>query len=139
MTKEYYKTKNGQFSQWLEKLNNLDYRKRTRTFFRELRSRLRNTENFGPIIDSSGNLSRNWTECLQNWANFYASLYKEKVPNPFSPPYRKNPILDCEFSMEELILAVNTLKDYKAPGADNILNDDLTILLQIPKQKFAKK
>ena len=28
-----------------------------------------------------------------------------------------------------MILAINTLKDHKAPGEDNILNNDLTILL----------
>ena len=107
----------------------MDYSRRIRTFFGELRRRQRETENFGPIIDSTGILSQNWTKCLENWANFYTSLYKEKVPTSFNPPYRNNPILDAEFSIEEVILAINTLKDHKAPGEDNILNNDLTILL----------
>ena len=130
MSKEYYRAKNQQFSRWLGKLNTLDYSRRARTFFRELGRKQCDSENFGPISDGSGNLSLNWTECLENWASFYASLYKRKATSKFDPPYRKNPDMDSEFSIEELILAVNTLKDYKAPGEDNILNDDFTILLR---------
>ena len=103
MKNEYYRAKNERFSQWLENLNKLDYRRRTRSFFKELRRNQRGTENFGPIKDSSGILSKNWTDSLENWATFYASLYCGN-PSPSSvPPYKKNQCLDDDFSIEELV------------------------------------
>ena len=139
MKKEYYRAKNERFSQWLGKLNTLDYTRRTRTFFRELSRKQRDTENFGPIKDSSGVLSKNLTECLETWATFYASLYRGTVSNSFNPPHRHNSTLDREFSYADVVMAVNTLKDHKAPGTDNILSDDFTILLCVdPEDDYSK-
>ena len=66
MRNEYYRIKNVRFSEWLGKLNKLDYKRRTRTFFRELMVNQKDIENFGPIKNSSGRLSKNWSESLDN-------------------------------------------------------------------------
>ena len=42
-----------------------------------------------------------------------------------------DPVLDRPFSFEEIILAVATLSEHKAPGADYILSNDLSILLHV--------
>ena len=129
--REYYKEKNERFSKWLEFLSKLHYKRRTRTFFMELRKTQNGTENFSPIKNSLGKLSTNWTESLENWASFYASLYSDTAPSsPLNPPYKKNDSLDEDFSIEELISAVDTLKEHKAPGTDNILGEDFLILLR---------
>ena len=130
MRVEYYRVKNGQFSKWLGKLSKLDYKRRTRTFFRELRKKQKETEHFGPIKDSSGKLSKSWTESLDNWATFYELLYKGKKPSSLVHSYKKNESLDDDFSTTDLVLAVDKLKDYRAPGTDNILGEDFTVLLR---------
>ena len=90
MKEEYYRTKHEQFSKWIEKLSKLDYKRHTRTFFRELRKKQKVNENFGPIKDSSGKLSKSWSESLENWATFYAALYSDNKPSSFfvsGPPH----------------------------------------------------
>ena len=37
--------------------------------------------------------------------------------------------LNSEFKVDEVVHAINTFKDYRAPGEDMIINRDLTILL----------
>ena len=41
-----------------------------------------------------------------------------------------DPILDCEFSNAEFLDCIYDLKTKKAPGFDNITNEDITSLLQ---------
>ena len=101
MKREYYRAKTEQFSRWLANLNTLDFQRRTRTFFRDLRKRQRSSENYGPIKDSSGKLSQSWFESLETWATFYTSLYKIKGPNSFDPPPKENCTLYKAFSLED--------------------------------------
>ena len=51
-----------------------------------------------------------------------------------------DPILDKTFSYEELVLSVASLTENKAPGADYILSNDLTILLHVDESdhRFAE-
>ena len=103
----------------------------------ELRRTQNGTENFSPIKNNKGKLSQNWTESLENWASFYASLYSATAPSsPLDQPYKKNNSLDEDFSIEELVSAADSLKDYKAPGTDNILGEDFSILLHVEYEEI---
>ena len=62
-------------------MNDLDFKKRTRTFFKELHRKFRVAELAGPIKNSSESLSRNLPETLKNWSDFYSKLYAD-IPSP---------------------------------------------------------
>ena len=46
------------FNKWLDKMNDLDFHKRTRSFFFELHRKHKTVELVGPIQNNSGILSR---------------------------------------------------------------------------------
>ena len=123
------------FAKWLSKLNKLNHQQATRSFFSELRTRNRNPEAFGPIENNQGLLSKSWPECLKNWRDFYSELYKGGQYSDFDfrgfPTFRKiSPMhlksLNKEISIIEVATATYTFKNFCYPGADNILNRDLT-------------
>ena len=130
------------FVKWLSKLDKLTYQRATRSFFSELRSRNHKSDEFGPIENSKGVISKSLPECLKNWVDFFRTLYTE-VPQNSSPVL--NPLeylkptpenlssLNKDITINELVLAINTLKDFSSPGEDKILNRDLTVLL-VPVQ-----
>ena len=60
---------------WLEKLNKMDYNRRSRAFFAHLKSKVGEPENFGAVFDKSGVLSTTLEGSLENWAAFYEELY----------------------------------------------------------------
>ena len=100
----------------------------TRMFFAALRNKAKSPEQFGPIRGISGTLSTSLSQCLENWASYYKNWDRAK-PGTFDYPHVENPDLDKPFTYVELVLAVNKLRDNKAPGEDLIATDDLTILL----------
>ena len=60
-----------------------------------------------------------------------------KICHPLSASDTCN--LNRDISWDELILAVNTIRDYSSPGADQILNRDLTVLLNEDENGKADK
>ena len=74
-------------------------------------------------------MSASWSECLNNWASFYESLYSGETVRNFQPIPIENSELDDPFTFSELVFSVNELKDNKAPGEDLIMTDDFTVLL----------
>ena len=132
------------FSQWLAKLNKLNYQQATRSFFSELKKRNKNPEVFGPIENSKGQLSKSLPECLKNWCDFYSELYKGNTGhaefdfNGFPNFQQMTPaslkVLNEEISISEVASATYTFKNYCSPGADMILNRDLTCLF-IPDEE----
>ena len=117
----------------------MDISRETRSFNAELNSKSLIPEQIRPIRDRNGKLSTCLAECLKNWHDFYKNLYQKpkklfKLDITFLQrcrPLKKQQIreINREISWRELVLAVNTLGDYSSPGADNILNRDLTVLL----------
>ena len=78
---------------------------------------------------------RSWPECLKNWSDFYSNLYGgRKYPDFDStgfPKFKKISqtklkSLNDEISISEVAEATYTFKNFCSPGADNILNRDLT-------------
>ena len=65
------------FNRWIAKLNDLDFQKRTSTFFHELHLMYKAVELVGPIKNRFGILSRNLSETLENWTSFYSDLYTD--------------------------------------------------------------
>ena len=145
LEKELYTqwTENQQrkFSKWLGKLNTLDYYKATRTFFAELKSKNTNSENFGPIVDKKGKLSTSRKQCMENWREYYAELYRGsdtdlKEHTSEADKLTKTTLdraqadmLDKEITMEEIVDAIFTLKTDTAAGRDSILSKDLLELM----------
>ena len=127
------------FYQWLAKLDKLSYHQATRSFFSELKNMTRNPEVFGPIENSEGCISKSLYECLKNWSDFYSQLYQEHPKTlEFSPSCYPNfkaitsedlNELNRPICLAEILLAINTFKNYCSPGADMILNRDFTSLL----------
>ena len=127
------------FKRWLSKLNKLGYTRATRSFYAELKSKSIIPEQIRPIRNKRGVLSPSLLDCLKNWRDFYKNLYKKpekllKLDTTFLRKIRSITMQDInhinrDISWQEVVLAVDTLGDYSSPGADNILNRDLTILL----------
>ena len=136
------------FKAWLSKLNKLGYHRATRSFYAELNSRSNTPDKIRPIRNKLGILSTSLAECLKNWRE-YKALYRrpkktfklgesfDKICHPLSASDTSN--LNRDISWNELILAVNTLGDYSSPGADQILNRDLTVLLHEDENGKADK
>ena len=125
---QYKHEKDGRFSTWLRKLNDLDFQNRTRAFFTEIRSRQKLREEPVPILDTNGTLSDNLKETLDNWSEYYKNLYSgESLPiEPTSfPTPGEHEYLDKELSHIEFVDVIYSLKNYKSPGYDQILNEDI--------------
>ena len=109
-------------------MNTLDYQKRTRIFFRKLRKKFKQTEFVGSIRDRFGTLSNNSNDIPRNWSDFYRNLYfSENTAIEFPTP-DEDPLLDCDLSHSEFLDVTYSLKHYKAPGYDYILNGDIISL-----------
>ena len=109
-------------------MNGLDFKKRTRTFFRELHRKFRVDELAGPILSSAGALSRNLTETLKNWSDF-SSLYADTPISLVTFTSDDNPALDHDLTHSEFLNSVYMLKSHKAPGADHNISEDMTSLV----------
>ena len=130
--------KQKSFTKWLAKLNKLNYQRATRSFFSELKNRHKRPEIFGPIENSAGKISRSLVECLKNWSDFYSDLYKEAdnsmlldfstLPQLKKIDQQQLNDLNKDISLEEVVHAAYTFKNYSSPGEDMILNRDLTCL-----------
>ena len=115
---------------WLEKLNEMDYNKRSRALFAHLKSKVCEPENFGAVFDKNGVLSTTLKGSLENWASFYEELYSgHKIPK-FSAAYCDDLELDKPFTLIEFTNAVKSLTNNKTPGIDHIRNEDLGLLAQ---------
>ena len=93
------------YKDWLNRLENLDYSKRTRLLFSELRSKNCVLETFNAIRNSKGSLSESHSECLSYWASYCEKLYcgHDLKPNRFLPVENKD--LDYPTSFVEFKLA----------------------------------
>ena len=110
-------------------MNELDFHKRTRAFFSELRKKYRTVELSGPIQNSFGILSRNLHETLKNWTEFYAELYTNIEVESNCQTRDEDPLLDKEFTHSEFLDSIYALKHHKAPGFDHITSEDIIYLL----------
>ena len=120
---------NNKFKRWLNKMNELDFQKRTRSFLSKLRKKYRTDEQSGPIINKFGILSRNLPETLKNWSDFYSELYADVESRRNYQTPDSDPSLDGEFTNAEFLDCLYALKRKKSPGFDNITNEDITSLL----------
>ena len=91
---QYTLEKRLAFNKWLTRMNELDFQKRTRVFFTELRRKYKCTEMLGPILYSSGIVSRSLSETLKNWSDFYAQLYQDVEPKGIYQTPDEDPVLD---------------------------------------------
>ena len=133
------------YAEWVCKLNKLDYQKSTRSFYAELSSKNKAFEYQGPIMDTSGDLSTTLQGCLENWATYYSKLYKNtnNLQSCDVSTIQSNPTLSLkntahlndDITLQEIIHAINSLKDYSSPGDDMILSRDFTILLHMEQGK----
>ena len=118
-----------EFADWLEKMNTLDFCKRTRTFFNELRKRHKIRQKAGPIINSLGVLSKIFNETLENWTEYYKNLYFcESNTAVFTTSDEVAP-LDSNLTYSEFLDEIYSLKNGKSPGYDGITNEDITSLI----------
>ena len=138
------KERQKNFTQWLAKMDKLNYQQATRSFFSELKNMTKNPEVFGPIENNDGCISKSLPECLKNWSDFYTQLYQAppkslRFYSSDLPQFQEVSGADLNdlnkpISISELILAINTFKNYCSPGPDMILNRDFTSLL-VPVEK----
>ena len=106
----FTKQRNMRYYTWLKNLENLDYSKRTRLLFSELRAKNRGMESFNAIRNSEGTLSESHSECLNYWASYCEKLYcgHGLKPTRFLPVENKE--LDYPISFVEFKLAVKSQK-----------------------------
>ena len=71
----FTKQRNMRYYTWLKNLENLDYPKRTRLLFSELRAKNRGMETFNAIRNSVGSLSESREECLLYRSQYCKNLY----------------------------------------------------------------
>ena len=128
------------FIRWLSKLNTLDYYKATRKFYAELKSKNRDVEQFGPIVDKKGEISTSRKQCMENWRKFYADLHSGQdggVKGSTPVKDKKSPnmdqvqaeMLNKQITMEEIVSAIFKLKPNTAAGRDSILSRDFIELI----------
>lgn len=120
--------KYARFEKWVDRMDSLDFNKRTRLFYSSLRKKQRIPEMVGPIQNKLGTLSTNLQETLNNWTEFYRELYSTKYTRSFFPTPNEDSILDGDFSFQEFLDILFVLKNYKAPGFDHITNEDMTFI-----------
>ena len=132
LVEQYRSDESNHFHLWLTKLNSLDYAGSTKEFYARLRWKYNicAAPEPGPIQDGSGKLSRSWSQCLANWSEFYSKMYNSPSTYQLQSDGLDDPILDRPFTFENLVLAVTSLAEHKAPGADCIRSNDLTLLLR---------
>ena len=126
---QYKHEKDSKFSTWIRKMNDLDFQNRTRVFFSEIRSRQKLDEQPVPIRNLDGKLSDSLEETLKNWTEYYKNLYSIKGNTGrfrLFPIPNENEYLDKELSLVEFVDVIYTLKHYKSPGYDHIINEDMT-------------
>ena len=126
---QYEHEKKKAFADWLRKMNTLDYSKRTRTFFNELRKRHNVRQNAGPIINSLGVLSNNFNETLENWTEYYRNLYFCDSNTTVFPTSDEAVLLDNDLTYSEFLDEIYSLKNGKSPGYDGVTNEDITSLI----------
>ena len=115
------KDKIKQIQDDIEKLSSLPPHKQYHTALKRLKTKPKNIS-WG-IKDKNGTLLTNKDQILERWANFYEELYADDSNNsPINdssedeiPAIRKN----------EIEAAINTMKDGKSPGLDNICSEYL--------------
>ena len=135
------------YAKWVNRLNKMDYQRATRSFYAQLGSKNRAPEYLGSIKKDNGDLCTNLHDCLETWASFYSKLYSRKrhfrglklMPDLRNPTlaHKQTSQLNTDISLSDIILAINSLKDYCTPGNDMILNRDFTILLHMEPGKNA--
>ena len=129
LNQQYEHEKKKKFSEWREKMDELDFQNRTRSFFNELRKKHNTHQKAGPIIDSSGNLSRNFDNTLKNWTKCYKNLYSCKDCSTFIPTSDEDDFLDSDITLPEFLDEIYILKRHKSPGYDGITNEDILSLI----------
>ena len=127
---QYSIDKQKDYLLWLKKINEMDYNKRSRALFAQLKSKVGEPENFGAVFDKDGVLSTTLEGSLENWAAFYEDLYSGHNIPKFSGTYCDDRELDQQFTSNEFENAIKSLKNNKTPGIDHIRNEDLKLLLQ---------
>ena len=148
----YEQEKQRRWEQWVRKLNNLDHVRATRAFYAELKHNSSQEEQFGPIVNKKGVLSTSLKDCMANWKNYYAELYKgtgdqEKlimeetsdIANKKSKlSTEQNEELDRGITITEVVEAIFTLRSNTAAGNDSILSSDMLQLLDtsIPSENW---
>ena len=106
----------------------LDFQKWTRSFFSILRKKYRTGELTGPVQNRFGIFSGNLHETLINQRDFYAYLYTENGEYRDYGTPESNPTLNSEFTNAEFLDCIYTLERSKAPGFDNISNEDMSLV-----------
>ena len=122
---QYKHEKKKRFSIWLKKLDDLDFKGRTREFFTEIRKKHMTREEAGPICNRYGKLSDNLTDTLKNWKEYYQTLYSSNTKSQIFPTPDQDSPLDTDLTYEELVDVIYLLKRHKSPGFDHILNEDI--------------
>ena len=122
-----------------ERFYKMHHQTATLSFYSELSSRQKDIDYIGPIENDEGKIIRGLQNCLKSWVDFYARLYsKPKVAVCFDssnyPPVRKTTFenlttLNDKITDQDVVWSINTLKDYRSPGANILLSRDFTILL----------
>ena len=125
----FTKQRNMRYYTWLKNLENLDYPKRTRLLFSELRAKNRGMETFNAIRNSEGSLSESQEECLLYWSQYCQNLYRGQKNSKFIYVPFEDKKLDSPIEFTEFVTAVISLKSNKAPGADFITNEDIKLFL----------
>ena len=129
---QYEHEKEIRTSNWLQKLNVLDFKNRTRAFFSELRKKYNVSQNTGSIFDSSGILSNNLDTTLKNWTEYYKKLYSCSDPPEDFPTPEIETTLDRDLELSEFLDEIYALKSNKSPGIDGLTSEDFLSL--IPKE-----
>ena len=134
--------KDNKVRQRLLKMLKLDFQKWIRSFFSILRKKYRTGELTGPVQNRFGIFSGNLHETLRNQRDFYAYLYTENGEYRDYGTPDSNPTLNSEFTNAEFLDCIYTLARSKAPGFDNISNEDMSLVPddssedEDPRKKF---
>ena len=126
------------YERFLKKLEDLDFKNRTRRFWSEVAS-IRNSktrEGIGVVKNRDGEISKTREEFLDFWADFWEILYsgKSSCTSDFKPLAKYEfGQYDCseinqEPSLKELKSVLKTIAKNKSPGLDRILVKEISAL-----------
>ena len=128
--KQYRLDRETQFLDWLAEMDSHDFNRRTRTFFSLLKRKTVHSETFCAITDPQGNLTKDFSETLEAWALYYEALYScDYSFFDFPKSLDKDEQLNGDITFQEMLRSIDSLKGHKAPGFDNITNDDIRSFL----------
>ena len=136
------KQESKEMTAFLDQLENLHQISKMRLFYKKVKGKTKNKQNPTYVIHDpktplkNPTFSTNKMEFLNFWKEYYENIFKTTDLPDYQPPSNASPIssFDKPLTIVEVQSAINSVsshKRHKAPGFDEITNEDLRFINNI--------